>query len=424
MIGLCLPPCRPGPCRPVPRGRRPGAAAAGPGPGPGSAMRIVRVANYVAPASGGLRTALRELGAGYLAAGHEPVLVIPGPQPGRRLTRQGLVITVPGAPVPGTGGYRAIVTRRPLRRLLEGLEPGRLEVSDRTTLRWTGRWAASRGIRSMMVSHDSVAALAAMFAPPGLGTDWLADLANRDTAASYDVVVCTTAWAAAEFRRLPPATWCRCRSASIWPGSTRGTRTASCGPGWPGRASRCWCTAAGCPRRSARNAPSARWPSCTAAACPRCWWWRATGRGCARCAPRRVACRCASSGTWRTGGCWPACWPPRTWPSRPGRPRRSGCPRWRRWPAGRRWWSASAAPCPRWWAAPDWPSRTPTPLTPTPSSACSPGIRPGAGAGPGTGPGGSAGPRRCADSWPRTDCPPRRMCWRRRAGAGRGGGAP
>jgi alpha-1,6-mannosyltransferase len=165
-------------------------------------MKIVRVANYVAPSSGGLRTALRELGAGYLAAGHEPVLVIPGPQPGRRQTRQGLVITVPGAPVPGTGGYRAIVTRRPLSRLLEELEPGRLEVSDRTTLRWTGRWAASRGVRSMMVSHDSVAALAAMFAPPGLRTDWLADLANRDTAASYDMVLCTTAWAAAEFRRL------------------------------------------------------------------------------------------------------------------------------------------------------------------------------------------------------------------------------
>jgi hypothetical protein len=69
-----------------------------------SPVRVVRLANYVAPASGGLRTALRELGAGYLAAGHEPVLVIPGPRPGRRLTEQGLVITVPGPAVPGTGG--------------------------------------------------------------------------------------------------------------------------------------------------------------------------------------------------------------------------------------------------------------------------------------------------------------------------------
>lgn len=142
-------------------------------------MRIVRLANYVAPASGGLRTALRELGAGYLAAGHEPVLVIPGPRPGRAYTRQGLVITVPGVIVPGTGGYRAITARRPLRRLLDDLAPDRLEVSDRTTLRWTGRWAGDRGVRSMMVSHDSLAKLTGMFAPPGLTGQWVSDPAER-----------------------------------------------------------------------------------------------------------------------------------------------------------------------------------------------------------------------------------------------------
>ena len=162
----------------------------------------MRLANYVAPASGGLRTSLRELGAGYQAAGHEPVLVIPGPRPGRRHTEQGLVITVPGWRVPATGGYRAILTRRPLRRLLDELEPDRLEVSDRTTLRWTGAWARARGVRSMMVSHDSLAGLMAMFSPPGVPAARLADHFNRRTAASYDVVVCTTAWAAAEFRRL------------------------------------------------------------------------------------------------------------------------------------------------------------------------------------------------------------------------------
>ena len=162
----------------------------------------MRLANYVAPASGGLRTSLRELGAGYQAAGHEPVLVIPGPEPGRRHTEQGLVITVPGWRVPATGGYRAILTRRPLQRLLDELEPDRLEVSDRTTLRWTGAWARARGVRSMMVSHDSLAGLMAMFSPPGVPAARLADHFNRRTAASYDVVVCTTAWAAAEFRRL------------------------------------------------------------------------------------------------------------------------------------------------------------------------------------------------------------------------------
>ena len=41
-------------------------------------MRIVRLANFVGPQSGGLRTALRELGVGYREAGHDPVLIIPG----------------------------------------------------------------------------------------------------------------------------------------------------------------------------------------------------------------------------------------------------------------------------------------------------------------------------------------------------------
>jgi alpha-1,6-mannosyltransferase len=165
-------------------------------------VKVVRLANYVAAASGGLRTALRELGAGYLAAGHEPVLIIPGPRPERRQTEQGLVITVPGPRVPGTGGYRAITARRSLRRLLDDLEPDRLEVSDRTTLRWTGGWARRRGVRSVMISHDSLATLVRMFAPPGVPVRGLVDQLNRDTAQSYDVVVCTTAWAGSEFRRL------------------------------------------------------------------------------------------------------------------------------------------------------------------------------------------------------------------------------
>lgn len=162
----------------------------------------MRLANYVAPASGGLRTALRELGSGYLAAGHESVLVIPGPKPGRRYSEQGLVITVPGRRIPALGGYRAITARRSLRQLLDRLEPDRLEVSDRTTLRWTGAWARARGVRSMMVSHDSLAGLMRMFGPPVLPVSRIADRLNQATAASYDVVACTTAWAAAEFRRL------------------------------------------------------------------------------------------------------------------------------------------------------------------------------------------------------------------------------
>ena len=145
-------------------------------------MRIVRVANYVAPASGGLRTALRELGAGYLAAGHEPVLVIPGPRPLRRQTEQGLVITVPGMRIPGTGGYRAITARRWLRRLLSDLEPDRLEVSDRTTLRWTGKFASDCFHPSQAGYRDWADALLAAI-PSDLSGAWPAPRAG-DAAAT------------------------------------------------------------------------------------------------------------------------------------------------------------------------------------------------------------------------------------------------
>jgi alpha-1,6-mannosyltransferase len=75
-------------------------------------MRIVRLANFIAPRSGGLGTSLRELGAGYLAAGHEPVLIIPGPQDSDEQTGQGRVITLRAPRLPFTGGYRVLWRRR------------------------------------------------------------------------------------------------------------------------------------------------------------------------------------------------------------------------------------------------------------------------------------------------------------------------
>jgi alpha-1,6-mannosyltransferase len=169
-------------------------------------MRIVRLANFVAPHSGGLRTTLAELGAGYLAAGHEPVLVIPGERDGDEHTAQGRVITLRAPRLPFTGGYRVLWRRRRLAGLLARLRPDALEVSDRTTLRWTGAWAREHGVPAVMVSHESVTAL---LAGTGLKVAGLArlgravaDRLNRRTARAYQRIICTTAWAAAEFERI------------------------------------------------------------------------------------------------------------------------------------------------------------------------------------------------------------------------------
>ncbi|WP_144120652.1 glycosyltransferase [Catellatospora sichuanensis] len=163
-------------------------------------LRIVRLANFVTPSSGGLRTALRELGRGYAAAGHEPVLIIPGPGHADELTEQGRVITLPGPIAPGLGGgYRMLVRRRPLADLLTDLAPDRIEVSDRTTLRWTGAWARRHGVPSVMVSHESVDGLLGVVKLPAAVRSRIAAGLNRASAAAYDRIVCTTAWAVGEF---------------------------------------------------------------------------------------------------------------------------------------------------------------------------------------------------------------------------------
>lgn len=170
--------------------------------GPGrEGLRIVRLANFVTPASGGLRTALDELGRRYLAAGHEPVLIVPGAAPGDVHTGQGRVITLPGPVLPGSGGYRVLVNRARLRGLLEELRPDRLEVSDRTTLRWTGEWARRARVPAVMVSHETADGVLRTWGVPPAAAGRAADRLNTLSAHAYARIVCTTEWAEREFVR-------------------------------------------------------------------------------------------------------------------------------------------------------------------------------------------------------------------------------
>ncbi|MFI9806737.1 glycosyltransferase [Streptomyces sp. NPDC052301] len=168
----------------------------------GPSLRIVRLANFVAPASGGLRTALRELGKGFRAAGHEPVLIVPGERHTDRDTEQGRVITLPGPLLPGTGGYRVLTDKRRVATLLEDLAPDRLEVSDRTTLRWTGRWARRARVPAVMVSHETADGVLRTWGLPENLSRRAADALNTRTAHVYSRVVCTTEFAEREFVRI------------------------------------------------------------------------------------------------------------------------------------------------------------------------------------------------------------------------------
>jgi alpha-1,6-mannosyltransferase len=164
-------------------------------------MRVVQVANFYGPRSGGLRTAVERLGAEYCAAGHEVFLVVPGRHPERQTMPSGVTrISLPAKLIPFTGGYRAVLPG-PVTTLLEQLGPDAIEVSDRLTLRSLGVWGRRHRVATVMISHERLDRLVGQVLP-GRVARAVADAANRRTAATYDAVVCTTAFARREFDHI------------------------------------------------------------------------------------------------------------------------------------------------------------------------------------------------------------------------------
>lgn len=165
-------------------------------------MRIVQAANFVTPTSGGIRTVLDALERGYAALGHEVVRVTPGPAYSIAASPGGWHLTLRAPRVPGMGGYRVIQGTRAVTDVLAALEPDRLEVSDRSTLRGLGRWARGHGVPSVVIAHERLDALLERHMPTALPTRVTARRLTRRLAAGFDTVVATTAWAADEFTSL------------------------------------------------------------------------------------------------------------------------------------------------------------------------------------------------------------------------------
>ncbi|KIA62105.1 glycosyltransferase [Nocardia vulneris] len=163
-------------------------------------MRIVQIANFYTPASGGLRTCLDEIGRGYLATGHERVLVVPGPADGDEATTSGRRITV-RSPKFGAGGYHVLTARR-TRPILDLLHPDVLECSDKLSVRWLAPWARGTGVPLVLFSHERIDAILRTRVPPGFPLTTAADLANRRLCVRAEKVVVTSSFATAEFARI------------------------------------------------------------------------------------------------------------------------------------------------------------------------------------------------------------------------------
>lgn len=166
-------------------------------------MHIVHVANFYGPGSGGVRTFMHALARGYSESGHQMTIIVPGTAFADETMPHARRITVPGKRIAWSGGYRMITDMRRLQQLLTELNPERLEVSDRLTLRGLGQWAKKHNIPSINIAHERVdGVLQAHLKLPRATAAWLADKHNTGTAAAFDHIVATTAFAALEFDRI------------------------------------------------------------------------------------------------------------------------------------------------------------------------------------------------------------------------------
>lgn len=166
-------------------------------------MRIAQLANFIGPASGGMKTAVEALGAGYAEAGPERLLVLPGPVDARFTTDHGEVVQV-RAPRVG-GGYRLILEPWRVIDELERFGPTSVEVNDKTTLLPVTRWARRNGVASVLFSHERLDAMVAL--RTGLDTSAKVSIAllNRLLVRQFDAVVVTSSYARSEFL-VPAAT--------------------------------------------------------------------------------------------------------------------------------------------------------------------------------------------------------------------------
>lgn len=165
-------------------------------------MRIVQVANFYTPTSGGLRVALDETGHGFCRQGHERLLIVPGRTGSVEQTPAGQRVTVRSLSLPGLGNYRVLTGRRRIRRLLDARPPDVLEVSDKTSMLWLARWSRRRGVPLVLFSHERLDAILYSRVPRWFPLQAATDTVNRRLARLADEVIVTSAFSGDEFTRI------------------------------------------------------------------------------------------------------------------------------------------------------------------------------------------------------------------------------
>ena len=168
-------------------------------------LRIAQLANFVGPVSGGMRVAIDSLGKGYLDAGHERILVIPGEHDTITETENGVVCQVRSPR--SSRDYRMIATPWRALDVLDRFKPTSIEVSDKWTLSPAAGWARRRGIGSVLFSHERLDDMLAGWLRAQFGVETAVGALNRRLVKEFDALVVTSDYAAEEFSDLGANLW-------------------------------------------------------------------------------------------------------------------------------------------------------------------------------------------------------------------------
>lgn len=160
-------------------------------------LRIAQLANFVGPVSGGMKVAIDQLGKGYVRAGHDRILVIPGAHDDVQETEDGIIVKVAAPRV--SKEYRMIATPWRALDILERFGPTSIESSDKWTLSPAARWARRRGIGSVLFSHERLDDMLSLLLRRQFGVEAAVGALNRHLSKAFDAVVVTSDYSAGEF---------------------------------------------------------------------------------------------------------------------------------------------------------------------------------------------------------------------------------
>jgi alpha-1,6-mannosyltransferase len=164
--------------------------------------KIVHLANMYSPVSGGLKTSINALGETYTAMGHDFMLIVPGKKYSKSRTAYGLKYEIPSFAIPCSGGYRIILKTSLVKEILSQFKPDVVEISDRTTLLFLGRWAKRYKILTILFAHERVDGVINAFLGSWLPSLQLANFWNKISAKWFDHIVATTNYSSAEYSRI------------------------------------------------------------------------------------------------------------------------------------------------------------------------------------------------------------------------------